>query len=116
MKNRVQSVEGYLPMWAEQIAESNRLIVRERETVRAWKVADKRGKVFEREPAEKPVKVKLEMHGPSIGAEDRKWVRAWLKDNASAEERAAMEALRAKWAGYWDSLCKFTGGEAKEAA
>ena len=116
MKKRVQSVEGFLPMWAEQIAESNRLIVRERETVRAWKVADKRGRVFEREPAEKAPKVKQVMHGPERSAADVAWVKGWLRDNASEAERAAAAAVAAKWAGYWDGLCKFVGGEAKEAA
>ena len=96
---RLASVEGDLPFVAIEIAESNRLLVREREVVRAMKAALKRGYKAPKAPKES-------VEGPKITGDDRRWVRSWLRAEAGKVVSIERAAERAKWAGYWDHICK----------
>ena len=96
---KVESVEGYLPFVAIEIAEANRVRLAEKEAKRAWKAAFKRGY--------KAAKAKVE--GPIITAADRAWVKSWLRAEAGKVVSIERAAERAKWAGYFDHICRFTG-------
>ena len=141
MRKRMQSVEGLLPFLAEVVAEENRLLEKEREVLRAWRVAERWEAGAPKREAKELVRWERRVCAEELKVHrlHRKWEAKYaamegrvlvFKDVAPAvvkvskeeraqkraeEKRAAKVAEAAKWAGYWDGLCKFVGAR-EEAA